>query len=113
MGVDPTVWNRRALMGKDPADKSTPEMAGARYPKFLDDIPVEVVIELGRTRMVLREIASLSKDDVIELDQPMDQPLDLVVSGKPIAQGELVKKGNRVALRITSLTGMEEGEEES
>lgn len=72
---------------------------------FLGDIPVDVVIELGRRRMVLKELAGLEADDIVELDQPMDRPLDLVVGGKILARGELVMVGDRVALRITELVG--------
>jgi flagellar motor switch protein FliN/FliY len=78
---------------------------------FLGDIPVDVVIELGRRRMVLKEIASLDVDDIVELDQPMDRPLDLVVGGKVLARGELVMVGERVALRVTELVGR--GQEQS
>ena len=70
---------------------------------FLGDIPVEVVIELGRTKMVLRDLAGLDVDDVVELDQPMDKPLDVVVGGKLIARGELVMVGDRMALRVSEL----------
>jgi flagellar motor switch protein FliN/FliY len=70
---------------------------------FLGDIPVEVVIELGRTQMVLRDLAGLNVDDVVELDQPMDKPLDVVVGGKLIARGELVMVGDRMALRVSEL----------
>lgn len=72
---------------------------------FLGDIPVDVVIELGRRRMVLKELAALNQDDVVELDQPMERPLDLVVGGKILARGELVMVGERVALRITEIVG--------
>ena len=72
---------------------------------FLGDIPVDVVIELGRRRMVLKELAGLNRDDVVELDQPMDRPLDLVVGGKVLARGELVMVGERVALRVTEIIG--------
>jgi flagellar motor switch protein FliN/FliY len=72
---------------------------------FLGDIPVDVVIELGRRRMVLKELAGLEADDIVELDQPMDRPLDLVVGGRVLARGELVMVGDRVALRITELIG--------
>lgn len=84
---------------------------GAEDVNFLGDIPVDVVIELGRRRMVLKEIASLDVDDIVELDQPMDRPLDLVVGGKVLARGELVMVGERVALRVTELVGR--GQEQS
>jgi flagellar motor switch protein FliN/FliY len=72
---------------------------------FLGDIPVDAVIELGRRRMVLQELAGLDVDDIVELDQAMDRPLDLVVGDKVLARGELVMVGERVALRITELVG--------
>lgn len=72
---------------------------------FLGDIPVDVVIELGRRRMVLKDLAALDQDDVVELDQPMDRALDLVVGGKVLARGELVMVGDRVALRVTEIVG--------
>ena len=72
---------------------------------LLGDIPVEVVVELGRRRMLLRDLAALDLDDVIELDQPMERPLDLVVGGKVLARGELVMVGERIALRVVELVG--------
>jgi flagellar motor switch protein FliN/FliY len=55
--------------------------------------------------MALKELAALEADDVVELDQPMDRPLDLVVGGRVLARGELVMVGERVALRITEVVG--------
>jgi len=72
---------------------------------FLGEIPVEVVVELGRLRLMLRDLAALSEDDVIELDQPVDRPLELVVGGKTLAKGELVMVGEGVALRVTEING--------
>jgi flagellar motor switch protein FliN/FliY len=83
----------------------TAEREGHEDVTFLGDIPVDVVIELGRRRMVLRELAALDTDDILELDQPMDRPLDLVVGGRVLARGELVMVSERVALRITEVVG--------
>lgn len=70
---------------------------------LLGEIPVEVVVELGRLRMVLRDLAALSENDVLELDQPVDCPLELRVSDRKLAQGELMMVGDRVALRLTEV----------
>jgi len=75
------------------------------HPKFIEDISVEVAIELGRTRMTIRELAKLNIDDVLELAQPADRPLEVVAGGKVLARGELVPVGDRLALRITELAG--------
>ena len=77
------------------------------HPKFIEDISVEVAIELGRTRMTIRELAKLNVDDVLELAQPADRPLEVVAGGKVLARGELVPVGDRLALRITELAGNE------
>jgi flagellar motor switch protein FliN/FliY len=82
-----------------------PDPSAATNVSILADIPVDVAIELGRRRMLLKELAALESDDIIELDQPMDRPLDLVVGGRVLARGELVMVGERVALRVTEVVG--------
>ena len=72
---------------------------------FLQDIPVEIVVVLGRARMTIRELASLNHDDVIELDRGSDDPVDLVVGGRVLARGEMVVVKDRVALRIIEVAG--------
>ncbi|MCA9489853.1 MAG: flagellar motor switch protein FliN [Myxococcales bacterium] len=72
---------------------------------FLQDIPIELVVELGRTRLTVKELAALGRDDVIELDRAASQPLDILVGGRVFARGEIVVVDDRVGLRITALTG--------
>jgi len=82
-----------------------------RVMDFLKDIPVEVVVELGRARMTIRRLASLEPDDVIELDHRQSEPVDLVVGGRVIARGETVVRRDRVALKIVEIVaGEQEGE---
>jgi len=71
--------------------------------RFLQDLPVEVIVELGRTRMTIRQLAALDRDDVIDLDRSNDEPLDIVVGGKLFARGEVVMQGDRLALRIIEM----------
>ncbi len=70
---------------------------------FLSELPVEVIVELGRTRMTIRELAELDKDDVVDLSRGSDAPLDLVVGGRILARGEVVMVGEKMALRITEI----------
>lgn len=72
---------------------------------FLQDFPVDVVVELGRTRMTIRELAELGHDDVIHLDRAADQPVDLVAGGRLFARAEVVVDGDRVTLRIVEIVG--------
>ena len=71
--------------------------------RFLQDIPIELVVELGRARLTVRELAELIKDDVVELDRLASQPLDILAGGHIFARGEVVVIDDRVALRVTEL----------
>ena len=70
---------------------------------FLNMIPVDVVVELGRVRLTLRELAALGPEDVVELDQPAYRPLALVVGDQVIARGELVMHNDTLSLQITEI----------
>lgn len=74
---------------------------------LLNELPVEVVVELGRTRLTVRQLAELDRDDVVDLGRDAELPLDLVAGGKLIARGEVVMVGEKMALRITELVGEE------
>jgi flagellar motor switch protein FliN/FliY len=72
---------------------------------FIGDIPVELVVELGRKKMLLRNIARLKTDDIVDLEQTMEAPLNIVVGDKLLAKGELVMVNGRVGLRIIEMIG--------
>ena len=80
-------------------------MAAPKDVSFLEDIPVEVSIEVGRRRMAIRDLAQIDVDDVVELEQHVDAPISLVIGGRVVARGELVVVGQRMALRVTELVG--------
>ena len=66
-------------------------------------------MELGRTRLTIRELAELGTDEVLELDRRADQPLDLVVGDRVYARGEVVMVGERLAIRVTEIMGQQAG----
>lgn len=67
------------------------------------NIPVQVSVELGRSTISLKEIYDLSEGSIIELDRLVGEPLDLVINGQTIAQGEVVAIDNNFGLRIKSI----------
>ena len=75
---------------------------------FLFDIPVEIVVELGRTQMTVRELSELQAEDVVPLDRLAGQALDLKAGGQTVARGEVFFEGDRMSLRITDLIGTPE-----
>ena len=74
---------------------------------FLQTYPVDVVIELGRTRLTIRQLAELNAEDVVNLDRASDQLLDVVVDGRVFARGAVVINGDRMSLRIVEVVGEE------
>jgi flagellar motor switch protein FliN/FliY len=71
--------------------------------KALGDIPVQVNVELGKTKLSLKEVLELAEGSIIELDRLAGEPLDLIVGGQLIAQGEVVAIDDYYGLRITNV----------
>ena len=82
--------------------------SGAAFAR-INDISVQLSVELGSTRMSLREVMALGEDDVVMLDRLVDEPVDLLVNGHPIAKGEVVSENNRFGLRILEILGDQPG----
>ncbi len=72
------------------------------------DISVPVSVELGRTTMLIKDILSLSQGSIVELDRVAGTPVDLLVRGKLLAQGEVVVVDENFGLKITNICGSEE-----
>jgi flagellar motor switch protein FliN/FliY len=90
-----------AQAGTSPAQGSTlPDRGGL---DLLRDVSMEVTVELGRTRMTVRELLSLSPGAVIELDRAAGSPADLLVNGTLIARGEIVVVDEDFGIRITEI----------
>ena len=69
----------------------------------LHDVPVELAVEIGRTRMTIRETLALGPGSVVTLNRLAGEPVDLLVNGKPIARGEVVVIDEEFGLRVTEL----------
>jgi len=86
----------------------TSEKNVARNMELLMDVELPVSIELGRTRMHISDILSLSPGSIVELDKLVGEPVDLLVNQKRVAQGEVVVVEESFGLRITQLVSPEE-----
>jgi flagellar motor switch protein FliN/FliY len=70
---------------------------------MLHDVEMEISAELGRTRMSVRELLSLTPGAIIELDRAAGSPADLLVNGRLIARGEVVVVDENFGIRITEI----------
>jgi len=68
------------------------------------DVPLQVTVELGRTRKLIREILEFNPGSVIELEKLAGEPVDVLVNGKLIAKGEVVVIDENFGVRITYIT---------
>jgi flagellar motor switch protein FliN/FliY len=69
----------------------------------LGQVTLELTVEVGRTRMTLGQALALGPGSVITLDRLADQPVDLLVNGKPVARGEVVVIDDVFGLRVTQI----------
>ncbi len=74
----------------------------------LHDVEMGVTVELGRTRMQLRDILTVAPGSVIELDRAASAPVDVLVNGTLIARGEVVVIDEEFGIRITEIVGQDQ-----
>lgn len=67
------------------------------------DVPLRVTVELGRTRMPIRDVLELGKGSVVELNKLVGEPVDMLVNGKLIAKGEVVVIDENFGIRVTDI----------
>ncbi|MDQ5878839.1 MAG: flagellar motor switch protein FliN [Pseudomonadota bacterium] len=67
------------------------------------DIPVQITAELGRTKLTIKNLLQLAHGSVVELDAMAGEPLDILVNGTLIAQGEVVVVNEKFGIRLTDI----------
>ena len=84
--------------------EATP-VAGPGTPDLqrLSNVPVELAVEIGRTRMTIGETLALGPGSIVTVNRLAGEPVDLLVNGKPIARGEVVAIDEEFGLRITEI----------
>jgi flagellar motor switch protein FliN/FliY len=88
------------------AEETQATAQGGETPRNFDlvlDVPLEVTVQLGRTRMPIRQLLQLAAGSVVELEKAAGERLDVLINGKPIARGEAVVVNDRFGVRLTDV----------
>ena len=111
-------WAAASSGGGGDLAESADRVAPAAFTDFVDngaapsagndlamilDIPVQLTVELGRTRIPLKHILQLAQGSVVELEALAGEPMDVLVNGYLIAQGEVVVVNDKFGIRLTDI----------
>lgn len=71
--------------------------------EFLYDVPLQISVEVGRSKILLKDLLKMGEGYIIELDKLAGEPLDLYVNSRLIARGEAVMVGDKFGIRLTDV----------
>ena len=91
-----------------PTPVENPERNASRRLDLLLDVPLDLTVELGRSRLTIQDLLALGPGSVIELDKVAGAPLDLLVNDRLIARGEAVVVNDKFGVRITDIVSPSE-----
>ncbi len=77
--------------------------AAGREIDFLLDIPLVVTVELGRTKMLIKDLLQLGQGSVVELEKLAGEPMEILVNSKLVARGEVVVVNEKFGVRLTDI----------
>ena len=76
--------------------------------KFIEDVPLIVVVEIGRTVMEVQNVLNLKKGSMVVFEKIVGEPMDIIVGDQLMARGEIVVVNERYGVRISEVTRPEE-----
>jgi flagellar motor switch protein FliN len=83
---------------------SRPPILNPNDMEFLNDVKITLTIEVGRTQLKIRDLLSLTKDSIIDLDKSAGEPVDIYANGKLISRGNIITANGKYCVRLTSVT---------
>ena len=95
-GIEPTLPKFTDL-------KKDPKSIRSGNLDLILDVPLNVSVELGRSKMVINDLLQLARGSIIELSKLAEEPLDVLVNGKMIARGEVVVVNDKFGIRLTDV----------
>lgn len=97
-----TVITDSAAQATLPTDKDSEKM------ELILDIPVAITVEIGRTKMTIRNLLQLNQGGIVALDRLAGEPLDVLVNGTLVAHGEVVVINDKFGVRLTDIVSKAE-----
>ena len=76
--------------------------------KFIEDVPLLIIAEIGRTQIPVQKVLNLKKGNLLEFNKIVGEPMDVVVGGRLMARGEIVVVNERYGVRISEVTRPDE-----
>ena len=76
--------------------------------KFVEDVPLLIIAEIGRTHISVQKVLNLKKGNLVEFNKIVGEPMDVVVGGRLMARGEIVVVNERYGVRISEVTRPDE-----
>jgi flagellar motor switch protein FliN/FliY len=70
---------------------------------FVSDVPVRITVEIGRAKLLVREVLQLHPGSVVELDRMTGEPADVLVNGRLVARGEITVVEDRLAVKVVEV----------
>jgi flagellar motor switch protein FliN/FliY len=101
--AEPAADAKPAVFGDLNADAALLSPESAKNLELVMDIPIQLTVELGRTKMPIRNLLQLAQGSVVELNELAGEPLDVFVNGCLVAQGEVVVVNEKFGIRLTDI----------
>ena len=76
--------------------------------KFIEDVPLLIIAEIGRTQISVQKVLNIKKGNLVEFNKIVGEPMDVVVGGRLMARGEIVVVNERYGVRISEVTRPDE-----
>ena len=76
--------------------------------KFIEDVPLMMSVEIGRSELTVREVLALKKGSLIEFTKVVGEPMDVIIADRLMARGEVVVVNERYGVRISEVTRPDE-----
>ncbi len=101
--ADPSEWAQALEPGQPGSVAGTAANAPLNDINRVLDIPVQLSVELGRKKVPIKHVLQLGQGSIVELDALAGEPMDVLVNGYLIAQGEVVVVNNKFGIRLTDV----------